>query len=178
MSVQLIEAISDVDANIWLLDIGFVETNYSQFRRQKVDQFLKSHLPELIFEHGDGNSPCVINHELNMSISYSKNFAAIIVSKQSCGIDIQTKDSQIEMVSRLFLTENELQFIAKKNELFSAWSAKETTYKLLEGGVKSIKNDLRITSLNEGEIIIRSNGIQYDVILKDHHEFILSYCLK
>lgn len=177
MSVHLIEEITECNADIWMLDIGFVETNYSQFRRKKVDQFLKSRLPEIKFEHRDGNPLYVINRDLNMSISYSKNFAAIIVSQQICGIDIQTKDSQIEMASHLFITENESQFIQSKSDLFSAWSAKETVYKLLGGKLSSIK-DLQITSFCKGKMKIVSDDNQYDVIVNDHQEFILSYCLK
>lgn len=175
MSVQLIEELSDSHSNMWLLEIGFVEFNYANFRRQKVDQFLRSYLPEISFEHRDGNAPAVINRDLKMSISYSKTYAAIIISKYRCGIDIQTKDAQIELANRLFLTDSELKLIQSRAELFIAFSAKESVFKLLAGKVKSFKKDLTIQSINEHDVIIDSKKSQFIVNFENRLEFVLTY---
>jgi phosphopantetheinyl transferase len=69
-----------------------------------------------------------------VSVSHSKDFAAVIVSKdRAVGIDVEVVHSRIEKVIGKFLSEDEIAALGSTNrleKLYVYWSGKEALYKL------------------------------------------------
>jgi 4'-phosphopantetheinyl transferase len=68
----------------------------------------------------------------HISLSHSRDLAAVIVSEQSVGIDIQYLTKKIERIAPKFMSESEFASIAdahRLEQLHVYWGAKESLYK-------------------------------------------------
>lgn len=101
---------------------------------------------DIIAYRHDG-SPYLPGTDVNISISHSKNFAAIALSDSDCpfGIDIEEpRHAQLLKVARRFLTTEEFDYYSRfEGGLLKAWTLKEAAYKALRHGPA----DLRLYSL-------------------------------
>lgn len=91
-----------------------------------------SYVELLIDLHG---KPFLANYDLNLSISHSDNYAAVIISKShEVGIDIEHASRNIEILKNKFLSNEELQELEKSSEMQASlliyWAAKEVMYKI------------------------------------------------
>lgn len=75
-----------------------------------------------------------LKHELNtfISISHSKNFCALGISKNEIGIDIEEMSPRIERIAERFVNREEKQFISEDSilDLTKLWTMKEAMFKL------------------------------------------------
>ena len=80
------------------------------------------------------NKPTLVQSKYNVSISHSKNKAAVILSKsQQLGVDIEHIHPKIERVIHKFMSESEINAAPKGFEIeyyHICWCAKEALYKL------------------------------------------------
>ena len=70
--------------------------------------------------------------ELSISISHSRDHAAVIISNQSVGIDIQSREEKIIRIHRKYISESELSNLDNKHAVEAYhlfWGAKESMYK-------------------------------------------------
>jgi 4'-phosphopantetheinyl transferase len=68
----------------------------------------------------------------HISLSHSRDFAAVIISEQPVGIDIQYLTEKIERIAPKFMTESELASVSQNHRLEHLhvyWGAKESLYK-------------------------------------------------
>ncbi|MDR0835810.1 MAG: 4'-phosphopantetheinyl transferase superfamily protein [Tannerella sp.] len=104
-------------------------------------RLLLNHLLEKnveILHHTDG-SPYLIDNEYYISISHTKGYAAIILSKAAYpGIDIEYRSERAFLLKERFLGEEELNLISREKTISPAdmatlfWCAKETAFKSLK----------------------------------------------
>ena len=77
-------------------------------------------------EHG---KPLLPNHQLNISISHTEGYAAILLGNGRLGVDVQHYKPNVLKVRDRFLDENELQMAQDIETTTLFWAAKEAIYK-------------------------------------------------
>ena len=101
---------------------------------------------EMSVDYKDNGAPFLKNSPYYISISHTKGYAALILSKQmNPGIDIEYRSERSLKLSRKFLNDIELEQLNRcpNPELFATtcWCAKETAFKALqENGLDFIKH--------------------------------------
>lgn len=94
--------------------------------------------------------PYLVKHEsLHLSISHSKGWIAVWVAEQPIGIDIEPNNPKIIDGTTYFVNENEQQFLGNLSALHVIWGAKEAFYKLMEGQISDLKNEVSIIKIGE-----------------------------
>ncbi len=83
-----------------------------------------------------------------ISISHTKNFAAVIISKfKNPGIDIEILSDRIYNIANKFMYDNEIEYYKnteRQQFIYMNWSAKETLFKIYEKGELDFKKNLKI----------------------------------
>lgn len=98
--------------------------------RQAVSEMIRRHFGEGVrLVHDADGAPRLVGADAEISISHSRQFAALMVSSEDrrCGVDIE--EPRLEQLSRVrskFLTPEEL---AAGVDLLAAWTAKEAVFK-------------------------------------------------
>lgn len=93
----------------------------------------------------DSGKPFLKNTSLQISISHTKGYAAVIVSPIAVGIDIEHISDRVKRVESMFINSYEYVDSAKEiQHLLLHWSAKETVYKALNKVGIDFKTDFTI----------------------------------
>lgn len=82
----------------------------------------------------DSGAPFLPTESLQISISHTKGYVAVILSEEATGIDIEYRSDRILKVRSHFMTKEEDADVAsehEKEQLLVYWCAKETLYKIL-----------------------------------------------
>jgi 4'-phosphopantetheinyl transferase len=114
--------------------------------RVLVQQLLKS--TDVHIAYSSNGKPKLVNSDYAISISHTKNFVAVLLSKESVpGIDLETVQPRIEKISKKFVTDDELSFI--EDDKASAykhviWGAKEVLFKIYADGELNFLEHLHI----------------------------------
>lgn len=109
-----------------LLELGF---NTSVLYRESGQPYLE-HYPEFF-----------------LSISHSKGWFAVYVAIQPIGIDIEVENPRIKEGASYFVNEEEQAFVDNLQALHLIWGAKEAFYKLKEGMISDLKNEVTLVSI-------------------------------
>ncbi len=127
--------------------------------KQAVLELLQSHLPQITeVSHYPNGKPYLSTYpNLNISISHSDRYVAVLLSEQKTvlGLDIEDWGGQVERVRHKFLDESENHLVAGAQDerlaLHLAWSAKESLYKALNPQEPYLQV-FKILSLNLDEV--------------------------
>ena len=95
----------------------------------------------------------ILNNNKFISISHSNNLAAIIISDNKVGIDIEKISKKPLHLANKFISKND-NISMDTHDYCLAWSAKEAIYKLHEIGGLDFKNDISIKQINKEKKII------------------------
>ena len=95
----------------------------------------------------------ILNNNKCISISHSNNLAAIIISDNKVGIDIEKISKKPLHLADKFISKND-NISMDTHDYCLAWSAKEAIYKLHEIGGLDFKNDISIKQINKEKKII------------------------
>lgn len=85
--------------------------------------------------------------EFFLSVSHSKGWFAVYVAVQPVGIDIEVENPRIKEGTSYFVNENEQSFVGDLQALHLIWGAKEAFYKLKEGAISDLKNEVTLISI-------------------------------
>jgi phosphopantetheinyl transferase (holo-ACP synthase) len=103
--------------------------------------------------------PAIHNSELNLSISHSKNFVALIISSQYFpGIDIEHISERVQKIKHKFLTDNEKNWCQNTEQMTACWSAKEAVFKIFE-------KELDFKDMEASTISLENNQGTFDATL-------------
>ena len=105
-----------------------------------------------MFYENSGKPNLMDDHYI--SVTHSFVFAAIVISVNRCGIDIELQRDKIKTIQRKFLSEKEFEKITPEHEvrnLTTLWAVKESIYKLIGLPGLSFKNHIFIDSLSEAQ---------------------------
>ncbi|MEI6764454.1 MAG: 4'-phosphopantetheinyl transferase superfamily protein [Bacteroidota bacterium] len=142
----------------------------------------------LLIYDGDGK-PHINEPGHFVSVSHSKDYAAVIVSKdKAVGIDVEMIHPRIEKVIGKFLSEEEIGAVgtAKRLEkLFVYWSGKEALYKLDGKGAADFSHQILFGPFEyetpgrlTGRIIRHGDEKQYTVNYEEMSEYMLAYAIE
>lgn len=159
-------------------------------KRQKEFLTIRVMLNKLIGDqfklmYDETGKPFVANGAFKVSISHSKNHAALIIHpEKEVGIDIEIPSDRVLKVSKRFLNKEEHDFIGDNSTaMMIVWSAKEALYKIIGKEAVDFAEQLKInpfTAKENGTLtgihIPTSKNFKLNYIVKP--EYILVYCIK
>ena len=126
--------------------------------------------------YGPERKPYLHNNSFNISISHSKNFTAILMSKKKrVGLDLEFMAPKILRIADKFLRVEELEQIEKNQELYHLylhWCAKEALYKICD------KVDINfVTNLSIEPFKPKEKGIVTGTVNNSYmnEKFVLNY---
>ena len=126
-----------------------------------------------IFHNEDGKP--MLNNGLNISISHTRGYIAIILSEtKNVGIDIEYVSDRVEKIASRFMREDE-----SADDIMSLlvhWCAKETLYKLFS----SEHLDFMNIKVNIGETVSATNllnNITVPLYVESTSNFVLTYSM-
>ncbi|MBO5974926.1 MAG: 4'-phosphopantetheinyl transferase superfamily protein, partial [Paludibacteraceae bacterium] len=122
---------------------------------------LKELCGESNFQHMESGKPFLDSGDMRISFSHTKNFVALIVSKEcEVGIDIEYPSDRVCRVKDRFLSSVEQStFDDDAKKILLAWCAKEALYKVLNTPMLDFARQLQIQEFEvktEGEILAKS----------------------
>lgn len=142
--------------------------------------------PKVSISYHPNGKPYLDTNELNISISHTKGYVAVILSKKEhLGIDIEYISERVKRVRSKFISESE--FIEPQCEvlhLLLHWSAKETMYKAIGQDGVDLKENLHIEKFmpaNEGVFCANetftNKKLQFRIEYCVNDEYVLTYTI-
>jgi phosphopantetheinyl transferase len=122
--------------------------------------------------HKGTGKPFIEESDFRISISHSKNFVSMIISKnKEVGVDVEHISERPRKVRKKFMTANELKWCADDEGMTILWSAKEAIFKIFEKDLdfQSISVDRYDFEEERGTFVSRVD------INGREHDFFLSY---
>jgi 4'-phosphopantetheinyl transferase len=112
--------------------------------------------------HKETGQPYLINHpDVFLSISHAKGWFAICLGSEPVGVDIQTYSARLIQGQDYFRNENEGVFAEDEQALHLIWGAKEAFYKLKEGQIVDLKQEVTILAIDHESIHIDFEGARF-----------------
>ena len=147
-----------------------------------VRKILKSVLPghKILY---NGREPYLEPRDFEISITHSFPFAALAISKNKVGIDIEPFNPKIIKIRHKFLNDDEADFIEKRKEtayLTVIWSLKESLYKIHHSNYWSLKKHYEVKPFSLDfpfNIVCRVHDEKVSDFYKARAEFFENYCL-
>ena len=140
---------------------------------------LKNMYADLKIKYNKYGAPPVENNNF-ISISHSKKFVTIILSRIKVGIDIQEiNDKALNAVSKFINLANSNQI--SKNEATLVWSCKECIYKWYQKGSVNFLNDIKIHSFKikeKGKITANFKNQEFTLFYRKLQNHFLVYVCK
>jgi len=162
----------------------FSESNKITSRQRKKEILasrilLKNMYADLKIKYNKYGAPTVENNKF-ISISHSKKFVTIILSRIKVGIDIQEiNDKALNAVSKFINLANSNQI--SKNEATLVWSCKECIYKWYQKGSVNFLNDIKIHSFKikeKGKITANFKNQEFTLFYRKLQNHFLVYVCK
>ena len=147
-----------------------------------VRKILKSVLPghKILY---NGREPYLEPRDFEISITHSFPFAALAISKNKVGIDIEPFNPKIIKIRHKFLNDEEADFIEERKEtayLTVIWSLKESLYKIHHSNYWSLKKHYEVKPFSLDfpfNIVCRVHDEKVSDFYKARAEFFENYCL-
>ncbi len=175
------------------IDLTTLNNFKSEYRKREwltVRVLLKVLLPAeaTAIEYDSNGKPHLVNRDHSISISHTKNFVAVILSKNTgVGIDIETIQPRIEKIAARFVTKEEERFIEPSQKLdyqHVIWGTKEVLFKIYgKGELHFLDNILteKFILRERGELTGRINkggfSKSYNVFYEKMHNLMLVYAI-
>ena len=110
-------------------------------------------LSEWTLAHRANGAPYFENNPyLHLSISHSNGWVALIVDEKPVGIDIQTFSKNIKAGQDYFRNAREAAFAEDETALHLIWGAKEAFYKMKQGQIPDLKEEVSIFQIDHDSI--------------------------
>ena len=147
-----------------------------------VRKILKSVLPghKILY---NGREPYLEPRDFEISITHSFPFAALAISKNKVGIDVEPFNPKIIKIRHKFLNDDEADFIEERKEtayLTVIWSLKESLYKIHHSNYWSLKKHYEVKPFSLDfpfNIVCRVHDEKVSDFYKARAEFFENYCL-
>lgn len=141
------------------------ETNRKQFLASRILLKEEGLLHEI--EKNENGKPFIPNNHI--SITHDTDYVAIMISKNSCGIDLQSISEKVFKIKHKFIDNDDV--LLDLDELISltiSWSLKEAIYKIFGDPLLYFKEHIRIRKMD-------INTIYVDIL---HPKYLRSVLLK
>lgn len=110
---------------------------------------------EVRVDYRADGAPMLVGSSLHVSISHTKDYAAVIVGECPVGIDIEYRSDRVRKIRERFLGPDELSAIDPRHEveqLLVCWCVKEALFKLIGQEGVDFRNHLRILPFTYREV--------------------------
>jgi 4'-phosphopantetheinyl transferase len=129
--------------------------------------------------------PYLVNLPYHISLSHSFDYAAVMISKEPVGIDIEQVKEKVERIAHKFMRKEEMAFINdtdKINRLYVCWCAKEAVYKCYGQKEISFADNILLEPFNfEGHGLVKAHlnkgeiSLNYDVGYLQYQDYMIGY---
>ncbi|HWZ04351.1 MAG TPA: 4'-phosphopantetheinyl transferase superfamily protein [Mucilaginibacter sp.] len=129
--------------------------------------------------------PYLVHLPYHISLSHSFDYAAVMISKEPVGIDIEQVKQKVERIAHKFMRKEELDFISSKyriEELYVCWCVKEAVYKCFGQKEVSFLHNIFLEPFNfEGHGFVKARlkkdkiDIEYEVGYQQYHDYMIGY---
>lgn len=146
-----------------------------------IRKILKSKLPNHKILYQD-KTPFLEPNDYEISVTHSFPYAALAISRNKIGIDIEPFNPKIKRIQHKFLMEEESGFIEKDKEvayLTVIWSLKESLYKIHHSNYWSLKKHYEVKPFSLDfpfQIVCRVHDEKVSDLFKARVEFFDQYC--
>ncbi|MHC5354778.1 4'-phosphopantetheinyl transferase family protein [Myroides sp. LJL115] len=117
-----------------------------------------------------------------ISITHSFEFAAIIISQQNVGIDIEKKRDKIIKISTKFCNIQELDAVTKEKDSIEAltqiWCAKEAMFKMCKSRSLSFKDHMEVDLKGDSWVSKDEFECEFQYYKEDLQDFMLVYAFE
>jgi 4'-phosphopantetheinyl transferase len=120
---------------------------------QKLLQELAYHEEEICYKES-GQPYFKDKPELFLSVSHAKGWFAVSVGSEPVGVDIQTYSPRLKQGQDYFRNDRELSFSEDEIALHLIWGAKEAFYKLKEGQIADLKEEVSISGISKDLLLL------------------------
>ncbi len=145
--------------------------------------------PEVDIIYNNERKPFLSDNSFNISISHSKNFTSIILSKKKkVGVDLEYMSHRISSISHKFINENEnitTNPDLLRYHLYIHWCAKEALYKICDKQEINFKENLIIESFEptvygivKGYVKTNNLNESFDLNFFRLNNYIIAWCCK
>lgn len=135
---------------------------------------LKAGISPDLLRHKASGQAYIANHTHHLSLSHSGNYAALYLSQEAVGVDIQFMGKDLRRGRSYFTNPTEEKF-TKNEDLYLIWGAKEAIYKLYEGGFNDAANEISVHQIDRLQSVIHAD-VKGHAICCSFFEF-PEYCL-
>jgi hypothetical protein len=127
--------------------------SFSSNRRRYEFLAVRKLLAELLgsvheIQYSDSGQPQISGLSSKISISHSASLAAVIISGNYAGIDVEEKSRNIEKVAGRFLSDEEIEWTKQSADIqlsrLICWCAKETLYKMANQSMVEFSRHINI----------------------------------
>ncbi|HEY2583967.1 MAG TPA: 4'-phosphopantetheinyl transferase superfamily protein [Mucilaginibacter sp.] len=129
--------------------------------------------------------PYLVNLPYHISLSHSFDYAAVMISKEPVGIDIEQVKEKVERIAHKFIKKEEMGFIGNEHriqQLYVCWCAKEAVYKCYGQKEVSFADNITLEPFDfEGHGYITAHlnkeetNIKYDVGYLQYEDYMVGY---
>ena len=91
----------------------------------------------------------------HISVAHCRDMVAVALSARPCAVDIETLNRNFGRIAERFMSDDEMTLARADTERAAIWCGKETLYKLYGRAGLDLKKDIRITSLDLSNGIVR-----------------------
>ena len=148
-----------------------------------IRQILKNLNIDFTLHQYDQNGAPYLTDGRYISISHTKDKAAVVIALKPVGIDLEYYQNKIKKIAPRFIHQNEISDIQKLNDikyLTQIWTAKEALYKIFHKKGIHFKSQLQVDKFdkeksNDGLGTIFYNGKTYKYSL--HFRYFNNFCL-
>lgn len=128
-----------------------------------------------IVHYEDSGKP--VMNGVNFSISHTKNYVAVIMGKDTVGVDIEHKSDRIFRITEKFMHQDELKNLSEISEkqkfALLCWCAKETVFKIInENGVDFTEMCCKIES---EKVILNYKNTDFTLNFMDFPDFYIVF---
>ncbi len=126
-----------------------IKNNRRRYEWLLVRYLIQTEIYNAQIAYSPNGKPYLEDSDLNISISHTDNFVAVLLSsKEEIGLDVQLPKQQLLKIRHKFISEEEQQWLDYENifQLCQLWSAKEALFKLHEKGSLDFKTNMRLIS--------------------------------
>lgn len=101
--------------------------------------------------------------EIFLSLSHAKGWFAVSVGSEPVGVDIQPFSERLKQGQDYFRNEQEHAFSEDEQALHLMWGAKEAFYKLKEGQIPDLKEEVSLKSILHERLILDFESNEYEL---------------
>jgi 4'-phosphopantetheinyl transferase len=129
--------------------------------------------------------PYLVNLPYHISLSHSFDYAAVMISKEPVGIDIEQVKEKVERIAHKFMRKKEMAFIEPANkipQLYVCWCVKEAVYKCFGQKEISFLDNIFLEPFHfEGHGVVKAQlkkgeiNLEYEVCYMQYHDYMVGF---